>query len=214
MERIILNDGIENTFRDDTQGEESGKSFLDDLWEGVTNSDYRNKVIESIANLGNKIISKFQNIAEGKESGKDFIKGIQEGISNTEIQSNIFSTVWNLGKNILASLNNSLDEHSPSRLSEESGINFVQGTINGITSKEKEALNLVSKFGSNLITKFNNSFKGSINALPSANLSSRVIDSTKTIFTTPQIIFNVQELDEAKLQQCFNYINRKFGSQY
>lgn len=203
-----------NTFRDDTQGEESGKSFLDDLWEGVTNSDYRNKVIESIANLGNKIISKFQNIAEGKESGKDFIKGIQEGISNTEIQSNIFSTVWNLGKNILASLNNSLDEHSPSRLSEESGINFVQGTINGITSKEKEALNLVSKFGSNLITKFNNSFKGSINALPSANLSSRVIDSTKTIFTTPQIIFNVQELDEAKLQQCFNYINRKFGSQY
>ena len=46
------------------------------------------------------------------------------------------------------------------------------------------------------------------------NLSSKVIDSTKTVFTTPQIVFNVQELDEAKLQQCFNYINRKFGSQY
>ena len=41
-----------------------------------------------------------------------------------------------------------------------------------------------------------------------------VIDQTKTIFTTPQIVFNVQELDEAKLQQCFNYVNRKFGSQY
>ena len=41
-----------------------------------------------------------------------------------------------------------------------------------------------------------------------------VIDQTKTIFTTPQIVFNVQELDEAKLQQCVNYVNRKFGSQY
>lgn len=203
-----------DAFRNNTQGKESGESFLDNLWKGITNSDYRNKAIKSIASLASKIISKFQDIAEGKESGKDFIKGIKEGISNDKIQSGIFGTVWKLGKNILSSLNNSLDEHSPSRLSEESGINFVQGTINGITSKEKEALNLVSKFGSNLITKFNNSFKGSINALPSANLSSRVIDSTKTIFTTPQIIFNVQELDEAKLQQCFNYINRKFGSQY
>ena len=46
------------------------------------------------------------------------------------------------------------------------------------------------------------------------NLSNQVIDNTKTVFTTPQIVFNVQELDEAKLNQCFNYINRKFGSKY
>lgn len=45
-------------------------------------------------------------------------------------------------------------------------------------------------------------------------LNQSVLDKTKTVFTTPQIIFNVQELDEAKLQQCFNYVNRKFGSQY
>ena len=47
-----------------------------------------------------------------------------------------------------------------------------------------------------------------------SQLTSQVINSSKTIFTTPQIIFNVQELDEAKLQQCFNYVNRKFGSKY
>lgn len=201
-------------FRNDTEGEESGKSFLNDLWKGITNSDYRNEVTDSVTSLAKKIISSFEDIAQGKKSGKDFIKGIQEGISNTEIQSNIFSTVWNLGKNILASLNNSLDEHSPSRLSEESGINFVQGIIKGTASKEREALNLVGKFGKDLINKFNGSFDSSISALPSANLSSKVIDSTKTIFTTPQIVFNVQELDEAKLQQCFNYVNKKFGSQY
>ena len=42
----------------------------------------------------------------------------------------------------------------------------------------------------------------------------KIIDSTKTVYTTPQIVFNVQELDEVKLQQCFDYINRKFGSSY
>ena len=46
------------------------------------------------------------------------------------------------------------------------------------------------------------------------NLSSKVIDGTKTIFTTPQIVFNVQELDKDKLEQCFNYVNKKFGSKY
>ena len=45
-------------------------------------------------------------------------------------------------------------------------------------------------------------------------INQSVIDNTKTVFTTPQIVFNVQELDEAKLNQCFNYINRKFGSKY
>ena len=205
-----------NKFREESKGEESGKLFLDNLWTGMTNSSARNNVLNSVANLGEKIVLKFKDVAQGNESGKDFIKGIQEGISNTKIQSNIFSTVWNLGKNILSSLNNSLDEHSPSKLSEESGINFVQGTIDGITSKEKEALNLVNKLGSNLINKFNSGFNGKLlnDNFANSKLSSQVIDNTRTVFTTPQIVFNVQELDEAKLEQCFNYINRKFGSQY
>ena len=201
-------------FRTETKGEETGKSFLDNLWTGMTNSNARNKVLNSVMNLGKKIVSKFQDVAQGNESGKNFIKGIQEGISNTKIQSNIFSTVWNLGKNILSSLNNSLDEHSPSKLSEESGINFVQGAIDGINSKEKEALNLVSKFGNNLIDKFNNSFNTSaLNAgFASANLSSKVIDSTKTIFTTPTL--NIYTQGEVNIRKIADEVNRIFGSQY
>ena len=201
-------------FKTETKGEETGKSFLDNLWTGITNTSARNKVLNSIVSLGNKIVAKFQDVAEGNESGKNFIKGIQEGISNTKIQSNIFSTVWNLGKNILSSLNSSLDEHSPSRLSEESGINFVQGAINGITSKEKEALKLVGKFGNNLVDKFNNSFSASaLNAsFASANLNSKVIDSTKTIFTTPTL--NIYTQGEVNIRKIADEVNRIFGSQY
>ena len=41
-----------------------------------------------------------------------------------------------------------------------------------------------------------------------------VIDQTKTVFTTPNITFNVQKMDEANLDSAFNYINRRLGSQY
>ena len=203
-----------NKFKEESKGEESGKLFLDNLWTGMTNSSARNNVLNSVANLGEKIVLKFKDVAQGNESGKDFIKGIQEGISNTKIQSNIFSTVWNLGKNILSSLNNSLDEHSPSKLSEESGINFVQGTIDGITSKEREALNLVNKFGSNLINKFNAGFNDSTwNAnMANAKLNSKVIDSTKTIFTTPTL--NIYTQGEVNIRKIADEVNRIFGSQY
>ena len=45
-------------------------------------------------------------------------------------------------------------------------------------------------------------------------INQKVINGTKTIFTTPQIIFNVQKLDDANMEACFNYVNRKFGSNY
>ena len=47
-----------------------------------------------------------------------------------------------------------------------------------------------------------------------AKIGADVFNKTRTVFTTPQIVFNVQDLDEARLEQCFNYINKKFGSQY
>ena len=69
----------------------------------------------------------------------------------------------------------------------------------------------VEQISSGLLDKFKSLTLGEINM---GNLKNNIIDSTKTIFTTPQITFNVQKLGESELQQCFNYINRKFGSQY
>ena len=45
-------------------------------------------------------------------------------------------------------------------------------------------------------------------------LNQKVTDATRTIFTTPQINFYVQEMDKENLDKAFNYINNKFGSQY
>ena len=45
-------------------------------------------------------------------------------------------------------------------------------------------------------------------------MGKKIIQSSKTIYTTPKIVFNVQELDESKLEQCFNYVNKKFGTNY
>ena len=51
-----------------------------------------------------------------------------------------------------------------------------------------------------------------INGLQSA-LTSEVKKASNINYNINNI-FNVQELDKERLEQCFNYINRKFGSKY
>ena len=166
-------------------------------------------------NLAKEMKDSFDENSDGQDSGENFIEGIQNGIEFA--MGGLLNSAWELGKKILASFNGSLEEHSPSKLSEESGVNFVQGAINGINSKEKEALNLASKLGSGLIEKFNKSFNGNyLNTnFANATLSSRVIDSTKTIFTTPTLnIYTQDELTPAKLNIIIDTVNRRLGSQY
>ena len=131
----------------------------------------------------------------------------------------MLSAISVLGSKMISRLNSSLDEHSPSRLTEESGENFVVGAKKGVLNKAKDIYKTVGDFGGNLVSKFDESIISKYSQLQKmqslqGSISSEMINSTKTVFTTPQIVFNVQQLDESKLEQCFNYVNRKFGSKY
>lgn len=169
-------------------------------------------VIDAIKELAKNSEDAFDNNVNAQESGENFVQGIEKGVNNKS--SNLISRIATLGKNMVKSLNQSLDEHSPSKISEESGENFVQGTINGLKSKEKEVLNLINKLGSNLVNKFNKSFNEvSLNTgFANAKLNSRVIDSTRTIFTTPTL--NIYTQGEVNIRKIADEVNRIFGSQY
>ena len=84
----------------------------------------------------------------------------------------------------------------------------MKGAELGLEDEEQKLNKELDNITRNMQDKFNM-------LMPNmSHIKQSIIDKTQTIFTTPQIIFNVQELDDAKLQQCFNYINKKFGSAY
>ena len=90
---------------------------------------------------------------------------------------------------------------------------MIENLTAGIDKNKYSLLNSVMKMSDEMKEKLNianlqdlGNFQG--------KLSNKVIDNTKTVFTTPQITFNVQELDQERLEQCFSYINKKFGSLY
>mgnify|MGYP003231589140 FL=1 len=109
------------------------------------------------------------------------------------------------------------DEHSPSKKMKKFAEYYIQPISDVMNARKKGIVSTAQ----GLASKINDVFNGQMN-MPQINdfgklqgsLKNQIVDSTKTVFTTPQIVFNVQELDEAKLNQCFNYINKKFGSAY
>src|SRR5699024_1440661 len=109
------------------------------------------------------------------------------------------------------------DEHSPSKLMEQKTEYLLEPIGAVFSKKERSLIKDAQNLAKNIVKGFDSSFafKSDLFNTKALNaLNNSIIDKTRTIFTTPQIVFNVQELDESKLEQCFNYVNRKFGSQY
>ena len=167
---------------------------------------------------GGKINDETKEIVEGimesydsmpqktKEAMKNAMSPMLNEMQNSE--PSLYAKASGIAEGILTRLKKSFDIHSPSRETRDIFQNVMKGAELGLKDEEKRLNNEIDKIARKIKSDFNN-------MLPNMQeIKQSVIEQTRTIFTTPQITFNVQELDETKLQQCFNYVNRKFGSAY
>ena len=154
-----------------------------------------------------------------EKNGKNILEGLWKGLQNGTWKGKILSAAAGLADAVNKKFTgkSGWDEHSPSKKMKKFAEYYIQPISDVINKRKSGILNTAQSLVSSINDKFNTDIK-----IPNiqdfgklqGNLSSKVIDGTKTIFTTPQIVFNVQELDKDKLEQCFNYVNKKFGSKY
>lgn len=182
--KVNTNTEIETVFK--TKGEEANKKFTENI-----------------------------NLEKGKTAVSDYMKGANNG--GNESKKSFWDLLFGIGRKGNQRMRDGLGDGSPSVLAKEALTDYFLGADIGAKKGAKRTLENINDYGSDI----HKQFVKSMNAPAiqdfgklQGKLSNQIIDSTKTVFTTPQIVFNVQELDEAKLQQCFNYINRKFGSAY
>ena len=163
-------------------------------------SDENKKMVEAILNSYEDMPK------ETREAMKNAMSPMLEEMQNKE--PSLFAKATGIADGILSRLKKSFDIHSPSK--ETRGIfkNVMKGAELGLEDEEKRLNKQVDTIAQQMKDKFNLMMPNM------GDIKQSIIDRTQTVFTTPQIVFNVQELDEAKLQQCFNYVNKKFGSAY
>lgn len=183
---------------------------------GIINEDTSiSNSSEELGKEANTFFRKGINANNGKTATEDYIDGANEGLNNKK--TGFFRNLFNIGQTANENLRKGLGDGSPSVLAKQALIDYFLGADIGIEKQGNKTINELEKYGALMHNEFSKSLTDN-NILRAGKLqgklNSNLIESQKTIFTTPKIIFNVQELDEAKLQQCFDYVNRKFGSQY
>ena len=102
------------------------------------------------------------------------------------------------------------------KINEKNGRIFFTTNINCFSKKQRGLTTDAKNSAKDIANGFNNSFNfdQSLNIPNMKAIGGKIKAQTHTVFTTPQITFNVQEMNEQNLKACFNYINKKFGSQY
>lgn len=161
-------------------------------------------VEEATKQLGEDAHKGFNNNVDGNKWGIDLISLISGGMTSLQSKNSIFSAAGKVAGWISSYLHFSVPEKGPLSDMDKSMPDMINLMAKGIEKNKQKLLSSTQLLANDL----NNSLKVSGNILNNSSLK------TNTIFTTPNITFNVQKMDEANLNTAFNYINKRLGSQY
>lgn len=188
--------GSKVEFREDGKG--NVQAYIDGVASGKSKSkDEMAKIVAATI----KEISKQETGA--KEAGEDLIDGVNNGIANERKQSGAFSAITNFGNKLLNKLRASLDEHSPSKATNQMGQFLLQGLGLGIEDEENSILKQVTNFGRSVISSLNQGLSGNVdmssisrigNNIPKAYDNNQVLsNANKEEFTYNSMVEAFQE---------------------
>lgn len=206
-------------FDRDADAKQKALNTITGYLKGLSDEQKRELLKQAGIDNVDKVLKELDRGDLSETNGKNILEGLWKGLQNGTWQGKILGAAAGLADAVNKKFTgkSGWDIHSPSKKMKKFTEYYVQ-PISDIMKKRKDKIVSTAQ---DLVSSINDKFDTNINVPQvqdfgklQGNLSNRIVDSTRTIFTTPQIVFNVQELDESKLQQCFDYINRKFGSKY
>ena len=177
--------------------------------------------------LGERAAKKFRekySSNDGKSASEDYLAGAERGLNSSK--NSFWQFLYNIGHRGNNQFRAGLGDGSPSVLAEKAIEDYFAGADIGMESSGKKLLKSMNRYGSDANNEFSSALRAEeiISKMENGTISSSKKNNLQTTFnrqapvknysTCNNITFNIQELDEARLEQCFNYINKKFGLQY
>lgn len=103
-----------------------------------------------------------EKIGDVVETGKNFVQGFINGLEDVPLIGKLVSAAKGLGGKALNSLNESLDEHSPSKETEKSGENFDEGFKIGVEENSDGVKKTIKKVGKEWLDELTKTIDGQI----------------------------------------------------
>lgn len=168
---------------------------------------YGGEISEENKKIVNTILESYNDMPKGtRKAMKNAMEPMLEEMQESE--PSLFAKATGIANGILSRLKKSFDIHSPSKETRKIFENVMKGAELGLEDEEDKLNKEIETIAEQIKSDFSS-------IMPNmGGIKNAVIDKTKTVFTTPNIVFNVQKMDEANLNTAFNYVNRRLGSQY
>lgn len=145
--------------------------------------------------------------------GEHMVEGLGKGIKQKSEGGWFTGILSGLAGTIASFIHFSRPDRGPLREYEKWMPDMIQGLSKTLDSSSPKLLNSAHNLSKKLESELNNMNMPQIQNFGKlqGSLSNQIIDSTKTIFTTPNLTIYTQEFDARKIA---NEVNKIFGSQY
>lgn len=208
---------------------QTNTSMNDILWAFDRDKDFRSEAISNLTSFLNGLSDDelrglleqagiqdadkvMQGIREGnlgESEGRSILESLKTGLEDNTITSKLFGVARGLANKL-----SSLFKITPSvnvGPNLQSAIQRLPGFAEGLSYVPYDDFVARLHKGERVLTAEENKTLSNLQS-GTGLVNSRLRE--KSQFATPNIVFNVQKMDEANLQACFNYINKKFGTAY
>ena len=152
-----VTEGMQGLFSGSTEagaaaGTESGNAYAGAAAAAMVSQENTMSVTTSGQDLGNAAAGGFQSVSP-EESGKYFIAGIKTGIGNET--SSLFRYIESIANQCINKLNITWSVHSPSRETQWSAMQFVNGLVVGIRDNQKYAIYAIEDLAGDTLATLN-----------------------------------------------------------
>ena len=152
-----VTEGMQGLFSGSTEagaaaGTESGNAYAGAAAAAMVSQENTMSVTTSGQDLGNAAAGGFQSVSP-EESGRYFIAGIKTGIGNET--SSLFRYIESIANQCINKLNITWSVRSPSRETQWSAMQFVNGSVVGIRDNQKYAIYAIEDLAGDTLATLN-----------------------------------------------------------
>ena len=184
-------------------------SNLNSFLNGLSDDELRGLLEQAGIQDADKVMQGIREGNLGESEGRSILESLKTGLEDNTITSKLFGVARGLANKL-----SSLFKITPSvnvGPNLQSAIQRLPGFAEGLSYVPYDDFVARLHKGERVLTAEENKTLSNLQS-GTGLVNSRLRE--KSQFVTPNIVFNVQKMDEANLQACFNYINKKFGTAY
>ena len=152
------------------------------------------------------------NYTEGRRATKDYFAGAENGSNDSKWD--FWDLLFGIGRWGNEQMRAGLGDGSPYKLAEEALVDYFLGADKGAKKQGSKTVSNVEKYAKEINSKFSKNLQSASLDISSSigDISQKVINGTRTIFTTPTL--NIYTQGPLNIKKVADEVNKYFGSKY